>query len=92
MSTEEDLAKYEQISPKDWASYNQKEPEKYIELMTERLVWQYQKEMHEEKKFEIVSIIPGIPFGPSLDNCMNSSCYIMKDLLNRAQRMGNPNI
>ena len=49
--------------------------------MCERLAWQYNNEMLFDRKFELVSINPGIVFGQSLTNTMFESGYLLKHLM-----------
>lgn len=72
-----------------WADHDNATPVSYRKIMTERLAWLYVQEMLYDKRFELVSVNPGIVFGDSLTNNMFESGYLVKQIL-QAKSMGYP--
>ena len=60
--------------------------------MAERICWNFIDEMHEEKKFELVTIVPGVVLGPSLDNTMKSGGKVIRELLQTSRTVGTTHI
>ena len=65
----------------DWSYIEGNNPYDKAKTLSEKAAWDFQKEMSEESRFELVVINPGFVVGPNISTCQSFSLDFMMKLL-----------
>jgi len=66
----------------DWSPPEACEPYERSKTLAERAAWDFLKELPEEKKFEMVTVNPGLVMGPALTKASGTSVGFVLQMLN----------
>ena len=70
------------FGPEDWSDINICDPYCKSKTLAEKAAWDFQKELPDEEKFEIVTLQPGLISGTSYINSKNSSSAVYIGIMN----------